>query len=97
MLGARGYTLRHSDAELLTLSTDFTTLESNPIMSIFVQVTGHQLLLRGRWITGTTITDVPQVVRRGGFLGGTSTEWPELEAIARELGGAAAYYNSVAR
>ncbi|NVO85060.1 hypothetical protein [Hymenobacter terrestris] len=97
VLVARGYTLRHSDAELLTLSTDLTNLESNPIMSIFVHVTGHQLLLRGRCIMSTNLTDVPQVVRRGGFLGGINTEWLELEAIAQTLGGTATYYNSAAR
>lgn len=96
VLAARGYGLRHSDADLLTLTTDFTAIKHNNTLSIFVQVQGHQLLLRARCIgSGDSITGA-STVRRGGLLG-TSYELPELEAIAQALGGTAAYYNSAAQ
>ncbi|WP_019948120.1 hypothetical protein [Hymenobacter aerophilus] len=96
VLAARGYTFRYSDADLLALSTDFIDLKSTSIIAIFVQVQDNQLLLRGRWITGSDLTTNSRAVRRGGFLGGTSSEWPELEAIAHQLGSTAGYYESEA-
>ncbi|OWP63271.1 hypothetical protein CDA63_09600 [Hymenobacter amundsenii] len=97
VLVARGYTFRYSDADLLALSTDYSefTLTSN--ISIFVLVQGHRLLLRGRCLTGLTPPSNAQAIRRGGFLGGTSNDWTELEAVAQLLGGTAAYYDSAAR
>ncbi|SDX64923.1 hypothetical protein [Hymenobacter psychrophilus] len=96
VLAARGYSLGHSDADLLTLTTDFTAIKHNNVLAVFVQVQGHQLLLRARWIVFNEPISAARAVRRGGLLG-TSYEWPELEAIAQALGGTAAYYNSAAQ
>lgn len=97
VLAARGYTFRYSDADLLTLTTDFIDLKSTSNISVFVLVQGHQLLLRGRWLTAAKLPGDAVAVRRNGFLGGTSSEWSELEVLAQQLGGTAAYYNSAAQ
>ncbi|MFD2784045.1 hypothetical protein [Hymenobacter rubripertinctus] len=94
VLAARGYTFRYSDADLLTLSTDYIILERMGPIGVFVRVEGHQLLVRCRYLNSADDSiSKAQAVRMGGLLG-TSREWPELVAIARELGGTAAYYNS---
>lgn len=97
VLATRGYTFRYSDADLLALSTDPITIEGARTMFIFVQVQGHQLLLRGRWLGSNDQLGDAYATSRGGVLGGTSNDWTELEAIARQLGGTATYYNSAAR
>ena len=97
VLAARGYTFRYSDADLLTISTDYIGLESYDIIGLFVRVEGNRLLLRGRWLVKSTDTGSGEAVSLGGFLSGSTSKWAELEAVARELGGTAAYYNSAAR
>lgn len=97
VLAARGYSFRYSDADLLTISTDYIELESHDIIGLFVRVEGNRLLLRGRWLVNNTDAGSGEAVSLGGFLSGSTSKWAELEAVARELGGTAAYYNSAAR
>ncbi|MBT2557549.1 hypothetical protein J7E24_07110 [Hymenobacter sp. ISL-91] len=97
VLAARGYTFRYSDADLLTISTDYIELESYDIIGLFVRVEGNRLLLRGRWLVNSTDAGNGEAVSLGGFLSSSASKWAELEAVARELGGTAAYYNSAAR
>ena len=97
VLVARGYTLAYSDAQLLTLNTDFTDIHgTSGYLSVFVFISGNQLTLRAR----SNATPIPNasfgIVRRGALLG-VSRDWQELEAIARDLGGTAGYVNTPAR
>lgn len=97
VLAARGYTFRYSDADLLTISTDYVRLESYDTIGLFVRVEGNRLLLRGRWLSDDDVTGNGYAISMGGFLSGSGSKWAELEAAARELGGTPGYYNSAAR
>ncbi|UOR07318.1 hypothetical protein MUN82_09500 [Hymenobacter aerilatus] len=88
ILVARGYSIEHSDKDLLTLSTYALGSDAFPVR-VTGTVVNNTLLLR--IYEQNAVTHVPMpiaVVRRRG---GGNSEWRELEAIAQEFGGTKRY------
>ena len=88
LLVARGYSIEHSDKDLLTLSTYALGSDAFPVR-VTGAVINNTLLLR--IYERNTSSHVPvsiAIVRRRG---GGNSEWRELEAIAQEFGGSRRY------
>ncbi|MBC8082057.1 MAG: hypothetical protein H7Z21_02495 [Hymenobacter sp.] len=89
VLVRRGYSIEHSDKDLLTLSTHALYL-SQPFR-VAATVIDRTVVLRmyGRRVAADILL-TERVQRRGS----ANEEWRELETIARELGGVIRYATS---
>lgn len=92
VLVQRGYSIEHSDQNLLTLSTHPFGQNYFPIR-VTGMVMEQMLVLRMyQWnIPAFGVLGADLVRRRGG----ESAEWRELESIAKEMGGQVRYTSSL--
>jgi hypothetical protein len=94
VLAVRGYSIEHSDKDLLTLSTYPLEGPANPFRVTGI-VMDKALVLRMYQVRDLAPGRVPteRIRRRGG----DNWEWRELEVIAREMGGEVSYTTSTAQ
>ena len=94
VLALRGYSIEHSDKELLTLSTYPLEVPGYPIR-VTGLVMNNALVLRMYQSRDLAPGREPnERIRRRGS---DNWEWRELEAIAREIGGPVTYATSTAQ
>lgn len=94
VLVSRGYSIAHSDKDLLVLSTHVLELPGLPFR-ITGMVAGRTAVLR--LYKGGEIEKTGYPTYRANRGGGNNWEWRELEAIARDLGGPVQYATSAAQ
>ncbi|UYZ64412.1 hypothetical protein [Hymenobacter weizhouensis] len=94
VLVGRGYSIAHSDKDLLTVSTHVLELPGHPFR-VTGMVIGRTVVLR--LYLGGEVEHIGYPTRRSNRGGGNSWDWRELEAIARELGGPVQYATSAAQ
>lgn len=93
VLVARGYAIEHSSPELLTLATYSLDVENSDVR-VSGMVEGQTLIVRIYQVY--QIDSKPESNVRIRRHGGDNSEWRELEAIGRQLGGTRRYTTSVA-
>ena len=93
VLVARGYAIEHSSPELLTLAT-YALNVNNSVVRVSGMVEGQTLIVRIHQVFQTD--RIPEGNIRIRRRGGDNSEWRELEAIGRQLGGTRRYTTSVA-
>ncbi|WP_046242657.1 hypothetical protein [Hymenobacter terrenus] len=91
VLLSKGYTIKNSDKELLTLSTESKSISRAGDVILSSNVSAHQVVFRGIFNTHT-LNDVPmQIVMRGMVGSPFMIAWNELEVVAASLGGTITY------
>lgn len=90
VLSSRGYGIKASDKDLLTISTDARRIKRAGDVTLSAAVQGTRVILSGGFSNGVGATS-ERIAYRGMKGSPFMAAWEELEAVSRELGGTSTY------
>lgn len=91
ILAARGYGIKASDKDLLSLTTEPKHVRRVGNITLSVLVKGQTVLLSGNFTVGAISTEVERITYRGMEGSPFMVAWKELEGVSSELGGTVSY------